>query len=344
VGQMWDAQAFAQVARKAGAVDAAGLPLVNKAFSDEDLALVSRAVLKACDRLDGTEDGMVENFTACTAARVTKALATVTCREGKTPACISPDQVAALVTVFGGARGSARENLYADWPWDAGVGGKSPDGYFQGWRSWKLGRAASDHNDGLAVVLGGASASAVFTSPPTVVADTPEALTRYALGVDVGENALKAQVKWGPFNESAADFMNAVSTDLAKFYGHGGKMVMFHGVSDPVFSINDTIAWWKAVNAREHGKAARFVRLFAVPGMNHGGGGPSTDQFDAFSALVAWTERGKAPTQIAARARASTPWPGRTRLLCPYPQQPRRVGKDIESAESFRCVAAAKSP
>jgi feruloyl esterase len=340
VGQMWDAQAFAAVSRKAGALDAEGLPLVNKAFSDEDLALVSGAVLKACDDLDGTHDGMVENFTACTAARVAPALAAITCREAKTPACLNADQVAALRKVYGGAKGPKGEALYASWPWDAGIGGKSPDGYYQGWRSWKLGKASSDHNDGLAVVLGGGSASAVFTSPPTQVADTPAALTRYALGVDVADNARKAQVKWGSFNESAVDFMNATSTDLSRFTSRGGKLLIFQGVSDPVFSINDTIAWLRAVDAHEGGRAGRFVRLFAVPGMNHGGGGPSTDQFDAFSALVAWTEQGRAPTQLVAHAhaRAASPWPGRTRLLCPYPEQPRRVAADIESAASFHCV------
>ena len=338
VGQMWDAQAFAAAARAAGSVDAAGLPLVNRALSDDDLVLLSGAVLKACDGLDGTVDGMVENFTACTMARVAPALAAVTCKDVKTAGCLAPAQVAALRRVFGGAKGPKGEALYASWPWDAGVGGRSADGYFQGWRSWKLGKAASDHNDGLAVVLGGASASAVFTSPPTVVADTPEALARYTLGVDVAQNAMKARAKWGRFAESSVDFMNAVSTDLSRFEAHGGKMLMFHGVSDPVFSINDTIAWLKAVDAREHGRAAAHVRLFAVPGMNHGGGGPATDQFDAFSALVAWTEHGQAPQSLVATARATTLWPGRTRLLCPYPQQPRRFAADIESAASFRCV------
>jgi hypothetical protein len=132
--------------------------------------------------------------------------------------------------------------------------------------------------------------------------------------------------------------MNADAVDLSRFYSRGGKILIFHGVSDPVFSINDIIAWLREVDRRENGRASRFVRLFAVPGMNHGGGGPATDRFDAFGALVAWRERGVAPEQLIATAGPATPWPGRTRLLCPYPQQPRRVGVDIESAASFHCV------
>jgi feruloyl esterase len=131
--------------------------------------------------------------------------------------------------------------------------------------------------------------------------------------------------------------MNATETDLTPFTSHGGKLLIYHGVSDPVFSINDTIAWLAAVDREAKGKADRFVRMFAVPGMNHGGGGPSADQADFFSSLVAWTERGKAPTPLIATARAGTNWPGRERLLCVFPQYAHYVGGDAEHASSFEC-------
>ena len=338
VGEMWDDQAFAAVARKIGAVDGEGLPLINKAFSDGDLALVSDAVLAACDALDGTRDGLVENFPACTDARVKPQLAKITCKGAKAADCISADQVAALRRVYGGAKDAKGKALYARWPWDAGIGGKSANGYFGGWRQWKLGRYDSAANDAANVTLAGGSVSAVFTSPPLPVAADAASLTRYAMGVDVTRNDAASKVKWGSFHESSVDFMNADSHDLTAFASHGGKLLIYHGVSDPVFSINDTITWWNAVNAFEHGKAARFVRLFAVPGMNHGGGGPSSDQIDLFTALVAWTEKGIAPDSLVGTARPGTNWPGRTRLLCPYPQQPRHIAADIESAASFHCV------
>jgi feruloyl esterase len=335
---MWDAQAFAEAAVAMGAKTPDGQPLMNKALSDDDLMLVSGAVLAACDDLDGTRDGMVENFTACTTAKVTPALAAVTCAGAKTPACLAPAQVAAMRKVMDGARGRDGRSLYSDWPWDAGIAGRSAQGVSQGWRAWKIGPFDSAVNTSRAVLLGGGSASAAFTSPPTPVADTPADMTRYVLGVDVEQNHAKANVKWGAFNESAVDYMHADATDLTPFTRRGGKILIYHGVADPVFSINDTIAWLKAVDARAGGRAGQFVKLYAVPGMNHGGGGPATDQVDVFSALVAWRERGVAPQALVATARVDTPWPGRTRLLCPYPQQPRRVGGDIERADSFRCA------
>ena len=338
VGEMWDDQSFAEVSKKAGALDASGLPLINKAFSDDDLALASDAILAACDTLDGTKDGMVENFPACTNARVYPQLAKITCKAEKDATCLSADQIAALKRVYGGARDAKGKLLYATWPWDAGLGGKTPTGYFTGWRQWKLGRFDSAENNASNVTLAGASVAAVFTSPPTPVANDAASYTKYVLGVDIEKNDAMSKAKWGSFNESSVDFMNADSKDLRAFTVHGGKMLIYHGVSDPVFSINDTIAWWNGVNAFEKGKAANFVRLFPVPGMNHGGGGPSTDQVDLFSALVAWTEHGKAPSSLIGTARAGTNWAGRTRLLCPYPLQPRlNKGADPEKAESFSC-------
>jgi feruloyl esterase len=132
--------------------------------------------------------------------------------------------------------------------------------------------------------------------------------------------------------------MKADSTDLSKFRQRGSKLVIVHGVSDPVFSILDTVEWWNQVNASNGGRAAEFVRMFAVPGMNHCAGGPSTDQFDAFGALVNWVEKGVAPDRIVATARMSTPWPGRTRPLCPYPKVAHYKGAgSIEDAENFVC-------
>jgi feruloyl esterase len=338
VAQMWDAQAFGEAARAIGQLTPEGLPLAGKAFTDDDLLLVSGAVLKACDSLDGLADGMVENLKACTPGRVDPALDALACKGAKALDCLLPVQIAAMRKVMGGPHSPDGRLLYSDWPWDPGIAGRSAQGVSQGWRQWKMGAYAAPTNQGLAVVLGGASASAVFTSPPTPVADTPADLARYAFGVDVQANWAKTQVKWGAFNESAVDFMHADATDLSPFTRRGGKLLIYHGAADPVFSLNDTIRWAEAVDRLAGGHADAFLRLYAVPGMNHGGGGPATDQFAAFDALVAWREHGVAPGALVATARAGAPWPGRTRLLCPWPQQAHYAGGDPEKAESFRCA------
>ncbi|HSI19208.1 MAG TPA: tannase/feruloyl esterase family alpha/beta hydrolase [Sphingomonas sp.] len=341
IAQLWDGQAFGAVARAMGQIGSDGLPLVNKAMSDDDIVLAQQAILAACDNLDGTRDGVIENFTACTTARVLPELAKVTCRSDtvadKTSACLLPMQVAALRKVMGGPLRRDGKAIYSDWAWDAGIGARTAHGMTQGWRIWKMGGYASPTNNGALLRLGAPSNSAVFRSPPLDVADDVTSLTRYALNADIDEAFAAAHVKWGSLNEAPVDFIHADATDLSAFTARGGKIIIFHGVSDPVFSIKDTLRWLDAVNRREKGRAGRFVKFYAVPGMNHGRGGPATDRFDIFSQLVAWREKGTAPRAIVATAAEDTPWPGRTRLLCPYPQWPHRVGADSEKAASFMC-------
>ena len=346
IAQLWDGQAFAAVARALGQVGSDGQPLINRAMSDDDIVVAQQAILAACDTLDGTRDGMIEAFLACTTQQVQPELSRVTC-PGNTPAdktaqCLLPMQVAALRKVFGGPQTRDGRPVYSDWAWDAGIGARAAAGVTQGWRMWKMGDYASQTNNGALIRLGAPSNSAVFRSPPLDVAADVSSLSRYVLTADIDEAFSAAHAKWGSLGEAPVDFMHADATDLAAFTRRGGKIILFHGVSDPVFSILDTLRWLKAVDRRAGGKSGRFIQFYAVPGMNHGGGGPATTRFDIFSQLVAWRERGVAPGPITATAGSDTPWPGRTRLLCPYPQQPRRVGAQVEDATSFRCRSTAR--
>ncbi len=64
----------------------------------------------------------------------------------------------------------------------------------------------------------------------------------------------------------------------------GAKMIVAHGVSDPVFSAMDTGRWYRELDRASRGRADAFVRYFEVPGMGHVRGGPATDQFDGLGA------------------------------------------------------------
>ncbi|MEO5958291.1 MAG: tannase/feruloyl esterase family alpha/beta hydrolase, partial [Opitutaceae bacterium] len=186
--------------------------------------------------------------------------------------------------------------------------------------------------------LGSASVSALFTTPPTEVVSAGAPPLAFLRAVDIQSVGSKITATSGEYTTPVADFMRASSTNLAPFKNRGGKLVIVQGVSDPVFSINDTIRWWDELNLVNNGQAATFARMFAVPGMNHCGGGPATDQFDAFSALVNWVEKSSAPAQIVATAGAASPFPGRTRPLCAYPTQARYNGSgSIEDARNFSC-------
>jgi hypothetical protein len=337
-GHAWDAQALADVAKASGIDDRFGEPFLNKAFTDEDLDMVAQAVLAACDRLDGLEDGIIENLKGCSAEMVAPKLTAITCPGAKGSMCLSAAQVTALKKIFAGPRDSKGELLYADWQWDRGIGGKNGGSYYQGWRVWKMGAYDAPGNSAIIATLGSASVSALFVTPPVEVAATGAAPLAHLLSINFDREGAKLDATSGEYTTPVSDFMRANSTDLAAFRRRGGKLVIVHGASDPVFSIHDTIHWWNEVNRVNNGTAADFVRLFAVPGMNHCAGGPATDQFDAFGALVNWVEKGKAPDAIVATAGPASPWPGRTRPLCVYPRQAHYKGSgSIEDAANFSC-------
>jgi pimeloyl-ACP methyl ester carboxylesterase len=126
-------------------------------------------------------------------------------------------------------------------------------------------------------------------------------------------------------------------TNLSSFTAHGGKLIFYHGMSDPWFSALDTVRYYRALSADNGPRPVTdWSRLFLVPGMGHCGGGDATlDHFDMLSAIVDWVEEGKAPDRVIATGRA---FPGRSRPLCPYPKYARYRGHgNPESAASFAC-------
>ena len=328
VAEAWDTQAFGALANHMKLANNSGLPDIARTFSQGDLKIVADTIEQVCDADDGIADGMVQNLFQCTTPRVRPALETHVCAHEKDAACLSREQVDALVRSLEGPRNSKGESLYAGWPWDVGIAD-------MGWRIWKLGIPGG--MESINVMLGSPAMSGLFVTPPATVAATSEANLRYQLDFDFDRDASKLFSTSKDFPRSGWDLVGAQSTDLARFHQHGGKMIVPHGGSDPIFSINDTVKWWRTLDAANNGKAADFVRVFAVPGMNHCSGGPATDQFNALAAIVDWVEAGRAPDRIEAKAGSNTPWPGRTRPLCPFPQIARYKAGDVNKSESFAC-------
>src|SRR4029453_4340702 len=168
-GHALDAQALAEVAKYSGIYDLFGPPFLNKTFTDEDLDLASKAILSACDALDGLHDGTIDNFPACTSAVVTPKLTEITCKGAKRATCLSAPQIGALQEIFGGAKNSKGELLYADWAWDRGIGGRLGTAFKQGWGIWKKGTLESATNSAIIAGLGPAAVSAMFTTPPAAI-------------------------------------------------------------------------------------------------------------------------------------------------------------------------------
>lgn len=302
---------------------------IRTSFSREDMAAVGGAIRAACDKLDGLEDGLVGDTAACQKAFNPATLA----------ASLTPAQVTALTAIIGGAKGAGGAALYSGWDWDPGM--EAP-----GWRSWKIESAVPPwEHFPIIAVMGAGSLAQVFTVPPTEVGGTPSDLEDFLLHFDLATEAGRIDATSPEFPESPMQLMAPPHSDdptLAAFRDAGGKLILMHGVADPVFSVADTAAFFDRLAANNGGEAGTFARFYPVPGMNHCTGGPATDAFDLLGPLVAWVEKGEAPGAIPAAARNDNDalpegLKGATRPLCPAPQVARYRGGDPKFAASFAC-------
>lgn len=301
-------------------------------FTVAERTLVSNAVLAKCDALDGATDGMVQNTQACQAAfDLNRDVAT--CTGARDGSCLSATQKTVIGGLFAGATTAAGTRIYTSFPYDAGLATSD-------WASWKF--SSPTTRDAGAVGL-------VFQAPPENAATFDGAA--FVRDGDLATMLAKVGATSGLYTESALSFMVPPNpADLSTLKSRGAKMVVYHGTSDPIFSSNDTTAWYDGLRTANGGDASNFARFYPVPGMNHCSGGPTADQFDMLTPLVNWVEKGVAPDSVTASARgvgnagganASVPtaWSAtRTRPLCPYPKAAKYKGSgSIEDAANFAC-------
>jgi len=134
-----------------------------------------------------------------------------------------------------------------------------------------------------------------------------------------------------------SETIGAMNTDLSRYIARGGKVITLQGLADEVISPNQTIAYRDALVAR-FGQASvdSFMRLYMVPGYQHGSG-VFVPSVDLLTALDDWVTHGVAPETLTATD-ISAATNGRTRPLCRYPLFPRYTGKgDMNRASSFIC-------
>jgi feruloyl esterase len=302
VAEAWNTQVLAQVAPR----DAQGNPDLPKALTDAELRLIADAVTRQCDAADGLKDGLINDPSACHFDP-----GTLACANSVTEGCLTADKVAVIRKIFAGPTDSRGARLYSDWPYDSGIA--SPD-----WRLWMLG---TDEMPALNVIIAPQAINGVALKGDTPPIDI--------LHFDFDRDPARIDV--------VASALNATSPDYARLRRHRGKLLLYSGMSDPVFSANDLIRYFREVMTENGGPraTAAFARLFLIPGMTHCGGGPATDEFQALSSMQQWVERGLAPRTIIASGAA---FPGRTRPLCPFPQVARFKGAgNPEVAASFEC-------
>jgi feruloyl esterase len=172
-------------------------------------------------------------------------------------------------------------------------------------------------------------------------------------------------------DKKLAPILNANNPDLSSMQKLGGKILMFTGTADPLVPFQDALNYYDRVvqdqqdrlpDARGVGQqqgltqTQEFFRYFLVPGMAHCGGGPGLHEFgqslrlevpqdrdhDILTSLIGWVEQGIAPDKIIASTYVddnSAKGIRFQRPICPYPEFPKYIGGDQNSATSYRCTA-----
>ncbi|MDQ1470882.1 MAG: hypothetical protein QOJ99_2362, partial [Bryobacterales bacterium] len=243
--------------------------------------LIAEAVNEECDALDGVKDGVLNDPRRC---RFNPAK--LLCKAGDAPTCLTAPQVAAVNKLWTGLRNASGDQIY---PGIVPGGEKGPGG----WANWITGPEP------------GKSAHANLGIP----------FYRYMVFDDANWDYRTFRFEAANGFDSDVDFtdtklgalFNANSPDMTAFQARGGKLIQYHGWSDPDITPLNSIQYYESVakfmaRGGNHGlrDTKEFYRLFMVPGMQHCGGGPGATTFDMIEPLEQWVEKGTAPEKVIA--------------------------------------------
>ncbi|MBB5774015.1 DUF6351 family protein [Nonomuraea jabiensis] len=274
----------------------------------------NEAAVKACDRLDGVNDGVIGDPSACDYDPRGLIGKTVEC-DGEQQT-ISAADATVMRKIWDGPRTPSGKRLWYGLPVGAGF-------------------------DLANTILGedGNRVGAPFPVPAAWVQTFVKRQPAFDLTTITYADFAKL------FKQSQAEYDTVIGTDdpdLSAFRRSGGKLLTWHGQSDQLIPALGTVNYRERVEAAMGGarRVDDFYRLFLAPGVAHCGGAAGTGPVptDALGALTAWVEQGKAPRTLSAAVKNAS---GKTvtRELCLYPAVSRYNGHgDVADAASYRCV------
>jgi Tannase and feruloyl esterase len=248
-----------------------GQPILTAA----DLAPLHAAVVKACDALDGTKDGLISDPFACHWKPQS-----IQCAPGQTSTatnfCLTSAQVTTVNKLYDGPTTSSGQLLYPGW---------ELRGSEDNWTPWIVPASGPESNS---TDWGIATQTIKYLMNP--VADPALTINDIQFTTAYFAKLMK----------ETAGIYDATDPDLMAFRNDGGKLILWQGLADPAISPVGTIAYYQAVQNYMGGAAQtqKFARLFMLPGVAHCGGGDGPDSFNGLGGLVNWVEKGQAPASF----------------------------------------------
>jgi feruloyl esterase len=282
--------------------------------------LLGDAVNAACDALDGIKDGVLNDPRKCHYDP-----GALLCKNGDLSNCLTAAQVEAVRKIWAGPRDAYGRQLYPGLE----RGGEAGPG---GWVQWVTGPVpGSGSHAGLGIPF-----------------------MKYVVYEDPNWDFRKFRYTAQPGLESDLEYVedkigrifDAINPDISAFRARGGKLIQYHGFSDPDIPPANSIEYYesvvRAVGGLRNSPAAlqetrEFYRLFMIPGMQHCGGGPGTSRFEMLTALEEWAEQNKAPEQVIG-SHVTNGQVDRTRPICAYPMEAKYKGTgSTDEAANFVC-------
>ncbi|TGO26703.1 hypothetical protein BPAE_0054g00110 [Botrytis paeoniae] len=141
-------------------------------------------------------------------------------------------------------------------------------------------------------------------------------------------------VEW--MNIGMVRYMDSLQTtlpDLTTFQSSGGKLLHYHGESDPSIPSASSVHYWQSVRSAMYINATAeeslealqdWYQFYLVPGAAHCGTkslqpGPYPE--DNMEIMIDWVENGVKPTALNATGSSGT-YAGETQMLCQWPTRP----------------------
>ena len=280
--------------------------LTGAVISREHLRILQEAVLKQCDSIDGIKDNILNNPGKCKFdfAALPKCPEDVPGKE-----CFSSSQILAIKKIYEGVD-IGNGISYPGFP----PGGENEPA---GWVTWITGSGEKSMNSGYPSLQAG-------------------------FGIEIFKYLILQDPDWdyrsydftGYENEIryASAYLDATSTDYSGFRNRKGKIIFWHGWSDPALSAYATIAHYNAVK-NDDPHLEDYMRLFLLPGVLHCGGGEGPAQVDWIALIRDWVENNKAPERVILSKNIGGT-EVMTRPVFPYPVEAVYDGKGDPDKES----------